>query len=632
MKRLSRSFRVYANLCLAVALLSIANCAGAASAKNYWHASGSQIVDANGDPVRISGINWYGFETVDGVVHGLSSQDYRTILKTIKSLGYNTVRLPFSNQMVEHPAVPSNIAYSNATGPINTPLKGLNSLQILDQVIAAAGANGLKVILDDHRSEAGNSTESNGLWYTGAYPESSWIADWKTLVNRYSGVVDGSGNPVLIGVDLRNEPHLSVNGSNTGACWTGDASVAGCPTSNTAQNWPAAAARAGNAILGINPNLLVFVEGVDCYNGDCDFWGGNLEGARNYPVPLSNSRQLVYSAHDYGPHEYQQSWFDAVTTSSSLNAVWTKFWGYLCISDVAPVWVGEFGTTNSAADAESSTPGSQGQWFSSLVSFLANHPALNWTYWALNGEDSYGLLDGNYDPTPPSSIKQQLLSSIEAGPGNKTAGCSAAPVRPAAPMVSSPTSSSLAVSWSAVAAPANCTVGYTLVRSMASNFPPAQTATLGTGLTSTTFADQNLSPSTTYYYEVLAADSYGSSAFSPSASGKTSSPVSSAGCHVTYSLINQWNTGFQANIVIANTGSQPLSSWALNFNFPGDQSINSLWNASYTQNGQAVTITNASYDGSIGAGGSSEGIGFTAAYSGTNGSPANFSVNGVACH
>ena len=29
----------------------------------YWHTSGNQILDSNGNPVRIAGINWYGFET-----------------------------------------------------------------------------------------------------------------------------------------------------------------------------------------------------------------------------------------------------------------------------------------------------------------------------------------------------------------------------------------------------------------------------------------------------------------------------------------------------------------------------------------------------------------------------------------
>ena len=51
----------------------------------------------------------------DEVAHGLTSQDYKTILQAIQANGYNTVRLPFSNQMVENPIVPS--AIHSATGP-----------------------------------------------------------------------------------------------------------------------------------------------------------------------------------------------------------------------------------------------------------------------------------------------------------------------------------------------------------------------------------------------------------------------------------------------------------------------------------------------------------------------------------
>src|SRR5215472_14908052 len=109
-----------------------------------WHTSGNQILDANNQTVRIAGINWYGFETTDEVVHGLWAQDYHAILNAIKSNGYNTIRLPYSNQMVESPIVPSNISYFNGSGPINTDLKGLNSFQIMDKVIAAAGSDGLR--------------------------------------------------------------------------------------------------------------------------------------------------------------------------------------------------------------------------------------------------------------------------------------------------------------------------------------------------------------------------------------------------------------------------------------------------------------------------------------------------------
>ncbi|HEY6922058.1 MAG TPA: hypothetical protein VI653_01225, partial [Steroidobacteraceae bacterium] len=41
----------------------------------YWHTSGSKIVDSSNTTVRITGVNWYGFETTDHLAHGLWAQD-----------------------------------------------------------------------------------------------------------------------------------------------------------------------------------------------------------------------------------------------------------------------------------------------------------------------------------------------------------------------------------------------------------------------------------------------------------------------------------------------------------------------------------------------------------------------------
>ncbi len=38
-----------------------------AQAKGYWHTQGNQILDENFHPLRIAGVNWYGFETRDGI-------------------------------------------------------------------------------------------------------------------------------------------------------------------------------------------------------------------------------------------------------------------------------------------------------------------------------------------------------------------------------------------------------------------------------------------------------------------------------------------------------------------------------------------------------------------------------------
>ena len=222
--------------------------AAAGAGSGYWHTSGNQILDSAGDPVRIAGINWYGFETPDEIAHGLWAQDYHAIINDIKNLGYNTIRIPFSNQMVETPIVPQNLSFYNATGPINTDLKGLNALQILDKIITYAGQEGLKVILDDHRSEAGESAEANGLWYTSTYTSQDWVNDWVTLAKRYAG------NPTVVGFDLRNEPHTPAGDTYAqGATWgTGDAST----------DVRLAYEQAGNAILAADPNALIFCEGI----------------------------------------------------------------------------------------------------------------------------------------------------------------------------------------------------------------------------------------------------------------------------------------------------------------------------------------------------------------------------------
>jgi endoglucanase len=391
--------------------------AAPAAGAGYWHTSGNRILDASGASVRIAGINWYGFETPDEIVHGLWSQDYHAIVDDIKALGYNTIRIPFSNQMVENPIVPQGISNYNSTGPINLDLVGLNSLQDLDKIITAAGNDGLKVILDDHRSEAGESAEQNGLWYTADYPNQKWLADWTTVAKRYAG------NTTVIGFDLRNEPHTPAGVAYAqGATWgTGD----------PATDIRLAYQNAGNAVLAADPGALVFAEGIgETPNADggldSTWWGGDLALAGQYPVTLSSAGHLVYSAHDYGPTLFQQTWFNSSTTSASLDAVWDKYWGYLYRQNTAPLWVGEFGTGNGATDVSDTTPGSQGQWFSSLVSYIAANPSMGWTYWALNGEDSFALLDNGYDATPVDAAKQRLLQSIESplsgGGGGTTTG------------------------------------------------------------------------------------------------------------------------------------------------------------------------------------------------------------------
>jgi len=393
--------RIFARLTLLLGTLLFATLTRAAGA-GYWHTSGNQLLDSANQPVRIAAVNWYGFETSTFVAHGLWIADYKAILDLIKSSGFNTVRMPYSDQMVQQNPVLGTMNI-NRNG-INTDIAAnATALDVLDKIIAHCGTIGLRVILDNHRSNAGNSAQENGLWFTAEYPESTWLANWRTLTTRYLG------NTTVVAMDLRNEPHA-------GACWGGD--PAGCSAAN---DWPAAATRAGNAILAINSNLLIVVEGNDHYNNAFTWWGGMLRGVAARPVALNVANRVVYSPHDYGPAEANQPWFNGSTTASSLAAVWDQNWGYIHNQGSAPLFIGEFGTLNGNTDIQNSTPGSQGQWFSSLVQYISGKPALNWAYWAMNGNDRYALFNDSFNGIVNQTKLQKLQPlqfPLDQMPGN----------------------------------------------------------------------------------------------------------------------------------------------------------------------------------------------------------------------
>ena len=151
-------------------------------------------------------------------------------------------------------------------------LKGKRALEVLDLTVDALAREGVYVILDNHVSRADwccYEGDGNALWHSPAYPEQRWLADWRFMARRYKH------QPAVIGADLRNELRF-------GATWGGQ---------DPAFDWHAAAERGGNAILAENPNLLIFVEGID--------YALDLRGIARLPVKLDVPNRLVYSAHDY---------------------------------------------------------------------------------------------------------------------------------------------------------------------------------------------------------------------------------------------------------------------------------------------------------------------------------------------
>ena len=338
----------------------------------------SELLDASGREVHLTGINWFGFETGTFVPHGLWARNWQDMLKQIAQTGFNSIRLPFSNQLFDPSSKPQGINYK-----LNPDLRGLSGLALMDRIIQGARSHGLKVILDRHDPAA---DVRPALWYTDQVPQTRWLHDWVMLAQHYRG------NGTVIGADLASEIH--------GAATWGDG--------NPSTDWRLAAQQAGNAILAVNPDWLIVVEGIEVYHGDPYWWGGNLKGARQFPVQLSRPDKLVYSAHDYGPGVYKQSWFQVRNPSDlthTLPAIWQKHWAYLQMEGIAPVLLGEFGGRSMGQDTE-------GVWQRTLVSFLKAN-GINYTYWAWNADsgDTGGILQDNW--TTVNQYKLDVLSAYQ---------------------------------------------------------------------------------------------------------------------------------------------------------------------------------------------------------------------------
>src|SRR5262249_28062328 len=123
------------------------------------HTDGGNIVDADGRVVHLSGVNWFGLETSTFAPHGLWARSLDDMLDQMVQAGFNTIRLPYSDQLFDPTSTPNGIDFQK-----NPDLQGLTGVQIMDQVIQRAGERGLKVILDRHRPTAAGQSE---LWYTG---------------------------------------------------------------------------------------------------------------------------------------------------------------------------------------------------------------------------------------------------------------------------------------------------------------------------------------------------------------------------------------------------------------------------------------------------------------------------------
>jgi endoglucanase len=346
----------------------------------YLYTSGNQIVDSNGNPVRLACVGYFQFTNYVQDVAGMVAD------------GFNCARLQWRDATLSA------------------------DFTDIDATVAAAKTYGLKIILDHHLDEAGSSCDNysqqvNGLWIdsgtgtngtdgcvTGTVTAAAFQNDWLTVASRYAN------NPTVIGFDLDNEP-LAYSGMSV---WGG--------IHKMYQD-------VGNAILAVNPNVLIIAEGPSnyggCFSGSTGRRGGlgtcpegDLTMVASQPVILNIPGKLVYSVHLY-PNEISD-----YTPDSGADAIvrMNAAWGYIVEQNLAPVWIGEMGSSMTTNPDDTN-------WANTLTSYVngtaASGPRFageqqgigtDWWAWGdLTDEVPQGTLSGTTPRPEQQVVTKQLM-------------------------------------------------------------------------------------------------------------------------------------------------------------------------------------------------------------------------------
>jgi endoglucanase len=233
-------------------------------------------------------------------------------------------------------------------------LDGRDGRTALEYTLARAQAAGVFVLVDFHTCDPtrlGSSLPGSPINCSG-YSLASWLADMRALATLSLTYTN------MVGIDLTNEPHALT--------WS---------------TWSGLVNQASQAILAINPDITIWVEGVGNASSTGGFaanWGQNLHEAG--PLAGVPSNRLVYSPHSYGPSVALMDYFSAPTYPDNMPGIWNTLFGHL-VAEGFTVVTGEFGghyTTSPQRSLDDRL------WQDRFVDYLDGQGARSFFYWAIN--------------------------------------------------------------------------------------------------------------------------------------------------------------------------------------------------------------------------------------------------------
>ena len=416
-KRAAALLAAAAMLFCQAGLMPAAGVQAADDTQDDWlHVEGDKIVDMNGNEVWLTGVNWFGYNVGSQVFDGVWCANMHDCLKAIADHGFNLLRVPMSTQIIlqwKNKEPDPLIKVGEWENPELTVEgvpggKAKYSFDVWNQAVEWCKECGIKIMMDIHCATTNAAGHNLPLWYDENYTTKDWLTALEWFCDYYKN------DDTIVAIDLKNEPHGKPE----------EGKFAKWDESTDENNWKYAAERGAAACLGVNPNLLIMVEGIECYPdfaGGADWstpsvdyakygefngvfgawWGANLRGVKELPLDGDLKSHVVYSPHDYGPLVHPQKWFHLegekpnftsyeFDRDSIMKEYWKDTWAYICEDHIAPLLMGEWG---GFTDDKNDPSGANRQWLTILRDYMIEKH-IHHTFWCFNenSSDTGGLV------------------------------------------------------------------------------------------------------------------------------------------------------------------------------------------------------------------------------------------------
>ena len=340
-----------------------------------FYVQGGEIYN-RGSKLLIKGVNWFGLEGASPDASGQTKTELRlgglwtgrsmeSFVDEMAALGFNAWRIPLTPEALD-PSTPAFDGFKTIPGE-------------LEHLLTYTRSKGMLVLLDMHNcgknryflDKPGPGVAGSGC---ATYTEDKWIGDLSTLARL------AQDHANVIGIDLFNEPF--------GFSWS---------------EWVAMSSRAAEAVLKINPTILIFMEGIAAKASNVSnspFWGENLlEASTNVPhIPQS---RLVFSPHTYGPSVAGQTYFNVPEFPGNMPSIWDEHFGYL-IDQGYSIAVGEFGGTHQGKDK---------LWGDAFVAYFQQRNLRHFFYWSMN--QNSGDTGGLYTDSEWKILNKEKLKLLQ---------------------------------------------------------------------------------------------------------------------------------------------------------------------------------------------------------------------------